>query len=427
MIRVRCHLKEEGNKVEEILKDLGFDVHFGEDSGRFQYEIVIIENNFQSLVSIKNADPRSEVIVLGRDNREAIEAVKLGAFAYFTHPLDADSFRRSLYDIAGAFDTRRKTEELEQQLYENYTFAGSVIGKSEKMLSVFSFVRRIAPYFHVVLVTGETGTGKEVIARALHELSTPGEPFVICNCGGLTESLVESVLFGHKKGSFTGAISDRKGLFESAGAGCIFLDEIGELPLSFQTHFLRVLQDGEFRHLGGEKTMKARCRIIAATNRDLEDEVRRGQFRKDLFFRLTPLSLKLPPLRERKEDIHLIARECLKQFNVRTQKKVSGISLPAREALMGYDWPGNVRELFNVVDQAAIMSTGAFIRVEDLAIHKTGPKVNSLNPVGSLEDAVKAHVQAVLDQHQGNRSHAAKALGISRRALLRKIEKYRLR
>jgi transcriptional regulator with GAF, ATPase, and Fis domain len=275
-----------------------------------------------------------------------------------------------------------------------------------------------------VTITGETGTGKEIIAKALHSLSPSSrQPFVVCNCGGLAEGLIESELFGHVRGAFTGAISDKVGLFEAAGEGATFLDEIGEIPLSFQAHLLRVLQDGEFRRVGSHRSSRAKCRVIAATNKDLASEVGKGKFREDLYYRLTPLSIKVPPLRERKDDIPLLSRHFLEKFAARTGKAISGISRPAQTFLMNYDWPGNVRELESVIEQAAILSEEPFIGPGHLPERVRVAAAKEHVP-GTLDEAIKAHISRALKQCGGNRTRAAGVLGISRRALLRKLDRY---
>jgi two-component system response regulator AtoC len=264
------------------------------------------------------------------------------------------------------------------------------------------------------------------MARALHSLSPKaGSPFVACNCGALVEGLIESELFGHRKGAFTGAITDRVGLFEAAGDGTLFLDEIGLLPLSFQPHLLRVLQDGEFRRVGSSQSSKARCRIIAATNKDLAAEVRAGAFRDDLFYRLTSLTIHLPPLRERKDDIPLLSRHFLDRFGKRTGKNISGISRPAQCSMISYDWPGNIRELEGAIEQAAIMTTESFIELCCLppAVREAPKRGTGFHPE-SLDRIVNNHIEDVLCHCNGNRTQAAKLLGISRRALQRKLEKH---
>lgn len=386
------------------------------------YDTILLEENAGLLPSIKAADPRAEVILLGGEV-DAVEAVRKGAAACFPS-LDPEGIRKSIDAINELVEVRRETTELEKELFDRYTFAG-VVGRNPMMLDIFNFLRRIAPYFKAVTVMGETGTGKEEIARALHSISPAAKsPFIACNCGGLVESLVESEFFGHVKGSFTGAVRDKVGIFEMAGDGVVFLDEIGDLPLSFQPHLLRVLQNGEFRPVGGGRTLKARCRIISATNKDLAHEVKEGRFREDLFFRLTPLTILTPALRERKDDIILLSKFLLKRFCRRTDKRILGISRAAQGALISYDWPGNVRELDNVIEQAAILTQESFIRLEDLPLHVREGRDKAAQVIKPLREYVKSYIETVLRRYNGNRTHAAKALGISRRALLRKISAY---
>jgi len=389
------------------------------------YELVLTDRGVELLQSIKIADPRIEIILFGDGEEDAVETIKHGASAYFSLPVDLERLKETIDNIQDTFDMRRETAELEKLLNVKYTFAG-VVGKNPQMLDIFNFIKRIAPYFKCVTIIGETGTGKEVIAKALHSSSPVAKsPFVVCNCGALVESLVESELFGHVKGSFTGAIRDKIGLFEAAGDGTMFLDEIGELPLSFQPHLLRVLQDGEFRRIGSHQPSKAKCRVIAATNKeDLAQEVKSGRFREALFYRLTPLIIHIPPLRDRKDDIPLLCRFFINTFNRRTRKRILGISRAAQTALMSYDWPGNVRELENVIEQAAILTTEPFIHLNDLPDYIREAPYKKVTTPASLGDIVKTHIERVLHQCNGNKTNAAKILGISRRALLRKINKY---
>lgn len=392
------------------------------------YPLVLLEGELNLITRLKSADPRVEVIFLGDREADALEAIKRGATAYFKLPLQGDLLQEAVRKIKEIVEVRRETGALERLLIEKYTFDG-VTGRNPQMLEVFSLIRRIAPYYRTVLITGETGVGKEMIAKALHAGSPWAKhPFVVCNCGGFVENLIESELFGYLKGAFTGADRDKIGLFEAAGEGTLFLDEIGELPLSFQPHLLRVLQNGEFRRLGSHQSSQAKCRIIAATHRDLQAEVKERRFREDLFFRITPLMVRIPPLRDRKDDIPLLCRVVLDRIVKRTGKAVYGISRPAQAVLMTYDWPGNVRELENILEQAAILTTESYIRIEDLPAHiqvsrPTIPPMAAL----SLADVERRHIENILGQCGGNRSKASEVLGISRRALLRKIEKFDLK
>ncbi|MFQ5586136.1 MAG: sigma-54 dependent transcriptional regulator [Thermodesulfobacteriota bacterium] len=390
------------------------------------YDLVLIEGRVELLPTIKTVDQRAEVILLGEIDIDEVEAIKEGAAAHFPAPVDIERLRQCIDNIFHLVDLRRKTGQLERQLYDKYTFAG-VVGKNPQMLDIFNLARRIAPYYKMITIMGDTGTGKEELAKALHAISPVAKnPFVVCNCGALVEGLIESELFGHKKGAFTGATTDKMGVFEAAGEGTVLLDEVGELPLSFQPHLLRVLQNGDFRRLGSTRPLKARCRVIAATNRDLSKDVKAGRFREDLFYRLTPLTITIPPLRERKDDIPLLCKFLLERACRRTGKKISGFSRPAQIAIMAYDWPGNIRELDNVIEQVTILTNEAFIRLEDLppSIRESGSKRSY--DTKSLDEVIKAHIEETLRQCNGNRSNAAKVLGISRRALLRKMEKYSL-
>lgn len=428
-LKVLVALKENVGEVMSLLDGHEADLCQEPSSvpsmvSRQTYDVVLLEDGLDMLPPIKAVDPRLDVIVFGMDQEDGIEAIKRGATAYFQRPLDLGRLKETVESISEVVETSRETAELEKQLTERYTFAG-IVGRNPRMLDIFNFVRRIAPYYKIVTIMGETGVGKEEIAKAIHSQSPVADrPFIPLNCGALVENLVESEFFGHRKGSFTGAIADKAGIFEAAGEGTVFLDEIGDLPLSFQPHLLRVLQNGEFRRVGDTKILKARCRIIAATNRDLSKEVQSGRFREDLFFRLTPLTLRVPPLRDRKDDIPLLSRYFLKKSTERTGRKVFGISRPAQTALMSYHWPGNVRELESVIDQVVILSSGTFIRLTDLPEHiQESGNIKTHEPV-ALEDLVRTHIESVIQQCSGNKTNAAKVLGISRRALLRKLDKF---
>jgi DNA-binding NtrC family response regulator len=432
MLKILLALKNPNEAIMSLLKEHKVDTLRKNESipdaiAKNNYELILYEGEMEIMQSIKTLDPRAEVIFFSVSDVDAIEAIKTGASAYFSPPIEFERLREIIDTINDLFQVRKESAELERLLSAKYTFLPGVIGKNPKMLDIFTLIRRIAPYFKTITIMGETGTGKEVIGKALHLLSPAAKkPFIVCNCAGLVESLVESELFGHTKGAFTGAITDKIGLFEAAEEGTIFLDEIGELPLSMQPRLLRVLQSGEFRRVGSNKLLKAQCRVIAATNKDLAHEVKSGKFREDLYYRLTPLTIHMPPLRDRKDEIPLLCRFFLERFNERTRKKVFGISRPAQAALLTYDWHGNVRELENILEQAAIMTTETFIRLEDLPIHLRETPVKKVTNIMLLDEVVKNHIENVLTHCNGNRSRTSKILGISRRALLRKIEKHSL-
>ncbi len=432
MLKILLHLKKTPETLHPMLKkhevdEVGRSDEMLERVRHGNYHLVFAEGVAALLPEIKSADPRTEVVLVGGDDQDGVETIKNGAFAVLVQPMDLERFSAIVDEVDEMFAMRRQMAALEEQLDQKYTFAG-MVGRNPKVLDIISFIKRIAPYYKMVLVTGETGTGKEVIARALHSLSAkPNDPFVTSNCAGYVETLIESELFGHQKGSFTGAIGDKMGLFEAAKEGTLFLDEIGDLPLSFQPHLLRVLQNGEFRPVGSHRTLQARCRIIAATSKDLQEEVRAGRFREDLYYRITPLVITAPPLRERKDDIPLLSRFMLKRYNEQTGKQIRGISRPAQDILLSHDWPGNVRELENVVNQAVILTGESFIGPSHLPAYLRGQKVKPHQEENSLDKVVRIHIETVLQECQGNRSRAAKKLAISRRALLRKIEKYSLK
>ena len=432
MLKILLAMKNPNEAIMSLLKGHSVDTLRKNESlpdaiVKNNYELILYEGEREILQSIRTLDPRAEVIFFSDSDVDAIEAIKIGASAFFSPPIEFERLKETLDTINDLFQVRKESAELEKLLSAKYTFLPGLIGKNPKMLDIFTLIRRIAPYFKTITIMGETGTGKEVIGKALHLLSPAAtKPFIVCNCAGLVESLVESELFGHAKGSFTGAITDKIGLFEAAEEGAIFLDEIGELPLSMQPRLLRVLQSGEFRRVGSNKLLKAHCRVIAATNKDLAHEVKSGKFREDLYYRLTPLTIHMPPLRDRKDEIPLLCRFFLERFNERTGKKVFGISRPAQAALLTYEWHGNVRELENILEQAAVMTTETFIRLEDLPIHLREIPAKQVADIMLLDEVVKKHIEQVLRQCNGNRSRASKIMGISRRALLRKIEKHSL-
>lgn len=387
------------------------------------YDLVILDGGMDFVRDVVAIDPRADIFLVGRSESEALEAIKQGASACFSLPIDAAKFEKSIAAICEQVALRDETDDLENQLVKKYTFEG-VVARNPLMLDCFRFLRKIAPYFKTVTITGETGTGKEAIARSLHSISPASKsPFVPCNCGGLIESLIESEFFGHVKGAFTGADADKKGLFEAAGDGILFLDEIGDLPLSFQPHLLRVLQNWEFRKVGSPKVLKSSCKVIAATNKDLAKEVKEGRFREDLFYRLTPLTVTVPPLRERKDDIPLMGRYIVQKFAERTGKRVQGLSRPAQKSLLSYDWPGNVRELENAVEHAAILASEPYLKPEHLPLSVTSNHSPGVAPA-KLEDLIREHITTTLKKCAGNRSEAAKVLDITRRSLLRRLEKY---
>ncbi|AFQ42677.1 sigma-54-dependent transcriptional regulator [Desulfosporosinus meridiei] len=356
----------------------------------------------------------------------AVGAMKAGAHDYLMKPFDIDEL---LITVAKAFEVESLREQMDYLKGEVRSGGWQLVGNSETMNGVKHLVERVALTPATVLIQGESGTGKELVAHAIHTLSPRvNGPFIRVNCAALTETLLESELFGHEKGAFTGAHARKTGRFELADGGTLFLDEIGELSFNVQAKLLRVLQERTFERVGGEKTIKVDVRIIAATNRDLLKESQEGRFREDLYYRLSVFPIFIPPLKERREDIPLLVNHFLKKL--RTYGQAKAFSPGALKQLMEYDWPGNVRELENVVERMVIISQGSVIGDEGLPIVNSARKVKEpdlfvLPPQGvSLEELEKSFLQQAMEQTGGNQSQAAKRLGLSRHAFLYRLEKY---
>ncbi len=314
---------------------------------------------------------------------------------------------------------RQQAARLDESAVETFTFHG-IVGRSPAMLQIFDRIRRVAPHFRTVLVTGPTGSGKELVARALYRLSGNSGPLVICNCSGIAESLIETELFGHMRGAFTGATSDRAGLFEHAHRGTLFLDEIGELSLAAQAKLLRVLQQGEVQRVGSPLVRTVNVRVIAATNQKLRQLVKEGRFREDLFFRLSMIEIALPPLCERNEDIRLLQHHFLRQFNETLHRNIRGITLRAQQLFARYFWPGNVRELENVIGHACMLTDSDTIDLHDLPeyLRKPASTANAEDePLLSMDAMQRRYARNVLARLGGNKLRAAAVLGISRTTL----------
>lgn len=379
----------------------------------------------------KNPPPTCIVFTAYGSIENAVEAMKKGAFDFVTKPINFDRLEL-LFDRALESRTlREENKELKRRLDKNFG-AESIIGKSSAMQNVMDTVRQVAPTRSTVLITGESGTGKEVIAQTIHQLSGRPGKFLPVHCAALPPNLLESELFGHEKGAFTGAIEQKKGRFELADEGTLFLDEIGEVDLQIQVKLLRVLEARCFERVGGIETVHTDARVVTATNRDLAAMVRENTFREDLFYRLDVVSVHLPPLRERQEDIPLFVKHFIDEFSGENGKEIDGISEDAVSALCVYDWPGNIRELRNCIERMVVLSRSKSLQLENVPVHireKTSPGISSKIFAPSTFDLDKNErglILKALEECNGNRTKAAEKLGISRRTLHRKLHTYNI-
>ena len=366
----------------------------------------------------------------------AVEAVKNGAHDFLTKPVNLDDLEIRLGRALRARDMETENSQLRQQLDRKYGIE-TIVGSSPAMQPIFEIVRQAAPSQATVLIQGESGTGKELVAHAFHRLSARSRgPFVAIHCAALSPSLLESELFGHEKGAFTGAVARRRGRFEMADGGSLFLDEISEIDASVQVKLLRVLEERTFERVGGNETVETDIRLISATNKDLRRLVEEGKFREDLFFRLDVVNVTIPPLRERADDIPLLCRHFIEEFSAVNGKSIDGLTPEALNMLVSYRWPGNVRELRNVIEKMVVLSTGSRLTARDVPARiredvgvkgkpKDGFKAEpGLAASGSLAETERAMIFAALKKRDGNRTLAAEDLGISRRTLHRKLNAY---
>lgn len=436
---LRGFLKKEGYAVEavsngrEALEKLKADF----------FDIVLIDykmpelDGLQTLRQIRGRFPDLPVVMMTAYGtvETAVASMKEGALDYLTKPIDLDELLLIFRKVLERSSLIKENRELKAKLQERYTFQNIIYG-SPKMEDVMGLVARVAPSQATVLVRGESGTGKELIANAIHYASSRSEkPFVKVSCSAIPETLLESELFGHEKGAFTGAIQRRIGRFEEADGGTIFLDEIGDLSPSTQVKLLRILQEKEFQRLGSNLSLKIDVRVITATHRHLEEAMKKGLFREDLYYRLNVISIHLPPLRERKEDVPFLIDYFLKKYSEANQKKILDLSREARTLLLRYPYPGNVRELENLIERAVVLCRGEIITTQDLPFHLHEEKSEKLwerSDIGkklpeSLEEIERDMIIKALHQHQGVQTRAAESLGISERVLRYKIKKYGIR
>jgi two-component system, NtrC family, response regulator HydG len=371
---------------------------------------------------IHEIDPELTVIMMtGYASVEtAVAALKNGAYDYVTKPLDPDEIAHLVKNALSHREAKQENIRLKETVAE-VTRPPELVGQGAAMSRIFDAIETVAPTDATVLITGESGTGKELVARAIHSASARRfHPLVVIHCGALTETLLESELFGHEKGAFTGAQYRKKGKFEIAEGGTVFLDEIGDISLKTQTDLLRVLQEREITRVGGNQVIKVDFRIVAATNRNLEQSVEEGKFRPDLFYRLNVFRIELPPLRERKEDIPLLVDHFVRKFSLAMNKKITRVSPPAMSLLQQYPWPGNVRELENAVERAMVVAQEPEIREQDFTL-KT--KITN-GDVKTLEDIERAHILRVLEECSWNQTRAAEVLDIDRVTLHHKLKRY---
>jgi len=387
-------------------------------------------SGLEALERIKAFNPAIPITIMTAYSsvETAVEALKKGAYDYLTKPLDFDKLRLTLERAMEHVRLKEENRMLKENLGKHFDMQ-NIIGRSRAMLSLLETVAHVAMSEATVMITGESGTGKELIAGVIHYNSPRKDsPLVKINCAAITETLLESELFGHEKGSFTGADRRKEGRFYQANKGSLFLDEVSEMPLSMQVKLLRVLQERELTRVGGEKVIPVDVRVIAATNKDLDDLKNEGAFREDLYYRLNVVRLEIPPLRERREDIPLLARHFLDMFISKNNKEIKGLTPGAMDRLIRYNWPGNVRELMNAVERAVVLARTEYLDDQDFAMIQTTAqqpsKTSSYVDHMPLEAVEKAAILRMLDSVAGNKSEAARRLGITRKTLHQKLKKY---
>lgn len=391
-------------------------------------------DGIETLKQIRDEESRVPVIMMSAHGtiEKAVKSMKLGAYDFITKPFAGDRLLITVRNALTTSSLKQEIDTLRSELKDRFQFK-NIIGQSGVMQEVFRSLEKVVNSNVTVLIHGESGTGKELIARAIHYHNTQrcNKPFVAVNCSALPESLLESELFGHEKGAFTGAVGKRIGKFEVAAGGSIFLDEIGLMTPATQAKMLRILQEREFERVGGNEMVKVDVRVVSATNKDLEEAVRNGEFREDLFYRISVFPIKLPPLRDRREDIPLLAAHFVNKYAQSERKEVEGISPDALELLMAYNWPGNVRELENAIERAVVLASGVEINARDLpnTVRSIGEKkiYESDNTLSSwIEKLEEEALRKALLENGGNISQTAKKLGIGRATIYRKAKKYGL-
>ncbi len=432
--------------LKKLLSGWGYQVYEADDGSgaidkvrQTSFDLILMDirmldiSGIEALEQIKIINPAIPVIIMTAyaSVETAVTALKKGAYDYLTKPLDFDELKIVISRATEHNRLKKENEYLKVRLGEQFD-RQNLIGQSPSMIKLLDTVAQVAATEATILITGESGTGKEVIANAIHYNSFRKDaPFIKINCAALTETLLESELFGHEKGAFTGADRRREGKFRQAEGGSLFLDEVSEMSPSMQVKLLRVIQERELTRVGGAEVIKVNVRLIAASNKDLKKEMDNGRFREDLFYRLNVVGLNVPPLRERKEDIPILAQHFLQQFGAQNSKKIKGFTPQAMEKLLKYSWPGNIRELMNAIERAVVLSGNEYLDAEELALMTADNSrdvkslENKLSENLQLEEVEKRTIIDALAAARGNKSEAARRLGITRKTLRKKLEKYK--
>lgn len=444
---------EDGQSQREMLRDfLVQEGHIISEAGNGDsairqvlegyFDLLLVDykmpgmDGIELLRQAKNINPEIDVVMMTAHGtiETAVEAMKIGAVDYITKPVDLDELLLLINRISEKRILVKENELLRQKLWKKGISTDRIIYQNPLMQELVNMAGRVAASRATILIQGESGTGKELFARLIHTMSPrAGKPMIVVNCGALPETLLESELFGHERGAFTGASSRRIGRFEEADGGTLFLDEIGELSPPVQVKLLRFLQEREFQRLGGNQTIRADVRIISATNRNLEERVKEGSFRDDLFYRLNVVVMNVPPLRDRKEDITLLINHFIERFSSENEKEIKGISSEAMDLLLKFDYPGNVRELENIIERAAVIARDTIITMKDLPF-KEVPASRAWEGThevagmkGSIEGLERRMIQRALDEAGHNQTRAAEILGITERTLRYKLKKYKFK
>lgn len=437
-IALRAYLRKQGYEVD-VAADADAALA-ALDAAAFDFVVTDVRmpgrDGLALLAAVRERAPATTVLVMSAYGsvEQALAAIRAGAYDYVAKPFKPEELALALRKAEERFALARQNRELRAALLRDQSFDG-MVSRSDAMRAVFATVTKAAPYKTTVLITGESGVGKELVARALHTRSPrAARPFVAINCGAIPAALLESELFGHKRGAFTDASQDKRGLFEEAEGATLFLDEVGELPLALQVKLLRVIQEGTFRRLGETHDRRSDVRLVAATVRDLGADARAGRFREDLYYRLNVLHLVVPPLRERREDVPLLVDHFVARYNAKLGTRVTGLEPAAAKLLYEYDWPGNVRELENTLERAMVLADTTVLRVGDLPDRVREPPDPVAMQLAKGDLSIKRTVRAIeevlirraLEKTRGNRTRAAEVLEISHRALLYKLKEYRI-